>query len=152
MTQTSSSFSRDANRQPIWTDGIVTSKSITYAAATTGATGATTLFTITGDVLVSVFAVCSVSLDSDGTPTLEVGITDNTAALLAQLTDATALDAGEIYIDTSPATVESFPSAKILTNGTDIIQTIGSTTIKAGTVTYYCVWRPISSDGNVVAA
>lgn len=41
-------FNRDANQVPITGLDLVTSKAITYVTATTGATGATNLFTITG--------------------------------------------------------------------------------------------------------
>lgn len=150
MAIISSSFQRDANYTPIQGLGVTETKAITYAAATTGATGATTLFTVTGVVAVRIFGVCSGDLTSGGAATIEVGIAGNTAALIAQST-ATAIDNGEIWLDTGPATVEAIPTGSIL-SGTNIIQTIASTTITGGTLTYYCVWFPISSDGNVVAA
>jgi hypothetical protein len=151
MAQILSAFSRDANGVPITTDGIVVSKSITYAASTTGAQASSTLYTVTGDVLLHFFAVCGTSLDSDGSPTIEVGISGNTAALLA-LTNGKDIDAGEVWIDTVPATIEAMPATQILTGGADILQEIKTATVKAGVLTYYCIWRPLSSDGNVVAA
>jgi hypothetical protein len=145
-----SSFSRDANQVPITGLGLTATKSITYAAATTGATGATTLFTVTGAVAIRIFAECTSDLTSGGAATIEVGISGNTAALIAQTT-ATGIDSGEIWLDTAAATVEALPGQFILVGGTDIIQTIASTTITGGVLTYYCLWEPISSDGNVVA-
>lgn len=142
-------FNRDANNVPITDLGLVTTKAITYAAATTGAVGATTLFTVTGVVAVRIFGVVS-GANLTGSGTLEVGIAGNTAALIAQTT-GTDLDVGEIWIDNGPATVEALPAINILAAGTDIIQTIGTNTITAGTITYYCLWSPISEDGNVVA-
>ena len=143
-------FSRDENFVPIQGLGFTGTKAITLATATTGATGATTLFTVTGVVAVRLFGVVS-GLDVTGTGTIEAGIVGNTAALLAQTT-GTDLDVGEIWIDTGPATVELLPALSILAAGTDIIQTIAGSTLNAGTLTYYCLWFPISSDGNVVAA
>lgn len=144
-------FRRDANSVPITTLGLLVSKSITYAAATTGAVGTTTLFTVTGCVAIQVFGVCGVNIE--GAATLEVGITGATAVILAQIANATALLADELYIDATPTTkVDSLPGQLIIGNGQDIIQTIGSTAITAGQLTYYCLWAPISSDGNVVAA
>lgn len=140
-------FQRDANHVPITNLGLVATKTITYAAGTTGATGATTLFTVTGAVAVRLFGVCSVDLTGSGT--LEAGIAGNTAALLAQTT-GTAIDANEVWIDTSPATIEALPALQIIGAGQDIIQTIGTDTITAGTLTYYCLWTPISTDGTVV--
>ena len=151
MAQIAGAYFRDANGVPIINDGIIVSKSITYAAATTGAIAASVLFTVTGDVIVNVFAVCSVSLDSGGASTIEVGITSNTASLIA-LTTATTIDAGHVWLDATPGTVQPLPTANILTNGTDVSQKITDATITAGALTYYCAWRPLSSDGNVVAA
>lgn len=142
-------FQRDANHVPITNLGLAASKAITYAAGTTGATGATTLFTVTGTVAVRIFAVCSSDLTSGGAATIEVGIAGNTAALLAQTT-ATGIDAGEFWIDTGPATIEALPAIQLC--AADIIQTIATTTVSGGVLTYYCLWSPISSNGNVVAA
>jgi len=151
MTQILGAFKRDANGVPITTEGLIESKAITYVAGTTGATGATTLFTVTGCVLARVFGVCGLTLE--GAATLEVGISGATAIILAQIANATDLATDEIYVDATPTTkVEAMPSGLIIGNGQDIIQTIGSTALTAGSLTYYCVWSPISIDGNVVAA
>ena len=146
----SSYFARYANRVPITDPGLRATKAITYVAATTGAVGATTLFTVTGLVAVRVFGVVS-GVDLTGLGKLEVGIAANTAALLAQTT-GTDLDVGEIWIDNAPATVEGLPGFSILKSDMNIIQTIGTDTITAGTITYYAFWVPLSDDGNVVAA
>jgi hypothetical protein len=144
-------FQRDANFVPITGMGLVASKAITYVTATTGATGATTLFTVTGTVVVRVFGVCGLTLV--GAATLEIGISGATAVILAQIADATTLATDEIYTDATPTTkVEAIPGQLLIGAGQDIIQTIGATPITAGQLTYYCLWFPISADGNVVAA
>ena len=140
-------YQRDANQVPITGLGLIASKTITYDAATTGAIGATNLFAITGTVALRIFGVCSVNLTGSGT--IEVGIAGNTAGLIAQTT-GTDIDADEIWIDNAPAKIETLPSLSILTNQT-IIQTIGTNTITAGTLTYYCCWTPISSSASVVS-
>ena len=150
MSTVNAAFSRDQNFVPIQGLGFTASKAITFVAGTTGATGATTLFTVTGVVAVRLFGVVS-GTDVTGSGTIEAGIAGNTAALLAQTT-GTALDVGEVWIDNAPATVELLPGMSILAAGTDIIQTIATDTLTAGTLTYYCLWFPISSDGEVVAA
>lgn len=142
------SFLRDDNNVPIASLGLTATKAITFSALTTGATGATTLFTVTGVVAVRIFGVVS-GTDVTGTGTIEVGISGNTAALLAQTT-GTTLDVGEFWIDTAPATIEALPT--IFLTAANIIQTIAGSTLDAGTLTYYCIWVPISSDGKVVAA
>lgn len=149
MTSIAAAFPRDANSVPIQNLGLTVTKAITYAAATTGAVGITTLFTVTGTVAMRVFAVCS-GVDLTGSGTLEVGISGNTAAVIAQ-TAATAIDVGEFWYDTSPPTVGVLPALLMLA-GTNVIQTIATNTVTAGTLTFYCLWNPISTDGNVVAA
>jgi len=151
MAQTDASFSRDANGVPITGNGLVTSKAITYVGSTTGAQGATTLFTVTGVITARVFGICGLTLV--GAATLEVGITGDVARVLARIDNATTLATDEIYLDASPTLkVEALPAQLIISNGQDIIQTIGSTALTAGQLTYYALWMPISEDGNLVAA
>lgn len=115
-----------------------------------GTANPTTLFNVTGDVIVRVFGVCTTNL-SGATATLEVGISGNTAAIIAQTT-ATDIDAGEIWHDASPdASIEeaTVASAKFLVNGTDIIETAGTANITAGAIYYICAWRPVSMGSTV---
>ena len=143
---------RDANHVPIHGKyPFIVSKEVTFTAGGNGAVGAIDLFTVTGDVLVTVFGICSTNLTSGGSSTLEVGIAGNTAGLIAQTT-STDIDDGEVWIDTAPATIEALPSAQILADGTDIIQTVGTATVTAGVITYYCLFRPLSDGATVVAA
>lgn len=146
MTQRGA-FLRDDDFVPITSLGLTQSKAITYAAATTGAVGATTLFTVTGIVAVRVFGYCGTDLTGSGT--VEVGIAGNTAVIIAQST-GTDIDAGDFWVDTGPATVEALPAIQLV--AANIIQTIASATITAGVLTYYCEWVPISTNGKVVAA
>lgn len=151
MTSVSAQFTRDANHVPITNRGLLASKTIAYTgAASLGATGATTLFTVTGAVIVNIFAVCSEDLVSSG-GTIEVGISGNTAALIAQTT-ASGIDENEVWVDTAPATIEAPLTDKIIGAGQDIVQTIASADVTDGTLTYYCFWTPVSSDATVVAA
>lgn len=143
-------FTRDANRVPITGLGLAASKSITYVEATTGATGATTLFTVTGDVGFRVYATCTTSL-TGANATVEVGIAGNTQSLLEQTT-ATTIDAGHIWITGGPDTVNLLPGIFLVSRGADVIQTIATQAITGGVLTYYCLWFPISTDGSVVAA
>lgn len=140
---------RDANYRTITNnEAFVLSSTWTFAAATTGAVGAHTLFTVTGDVLVNVFAVCSTDVTGSGTG--EVGVTGNTAALIAQTT-GTAIDAGEVWQNNTPTTGigAALGNAKPVTNGLDVILTIGTDTFTAGVVTFYCLYRPLSTGASV---
>lgn len=152
MTQYAASIDRDANRGLISGNQAFKAEQSawTFVTATTGAVGAHTLFTVTGNCLVQVFGICDTDLTGSGT--VEVGVTGNTAALIAQTT-GTAIDDGEIWVDATPAVgVEALPSTFILNDGNDIILTVATNTIDAGVIDFYCLWRPLSSDGNITVA
>lgn len=146
---TDTTFTRDANRVPITTLGLTVTKTITYATATTGAIGATTLFTVTGDVALNVFGICKTSLTGTNA-TIEVGIATSTAALADQVT-ATTVDAHMIYHDAVLAVGGNVAGHHHVIDE-DIIQTIGTAAVATGAITWYCTWTPLSTDGNVVAA
>lgn len=139
----------DANSRTINSNSSFVSKQAwTFVTATTGATGAHTLFTVTGNCLVSVFGICDTNLA--GAATIEVGVAGNTAGLVAQIADATDLDDGDIWVDATPAVgVEAIPATFVLNDGADIILTIGSTAVTAGAVDFYCIWRPLDNDSDI---
>jgi len=121
-----------------------------------GAAAAYTLFAVTGDVLVQVFGLCQVTLTSDGAPTIEVGISGNTAAIVAQ-TAALDLDQYETWQDAAPEAnpgnvATAMAAWFVVANGADIILTIGVAAATAGDVDFHCFWRPLSTNGSVVAA
>lgn len=121
-----------------------------------GSQGAFTIFTITGDVLLQVFGICDVALESGGVPTLELGVAGNTAVLIAQIVDATDLIANEIWHDATPTTtVEQLDLDGsfmfIVANGQDAIMTLGGADLTAGDIDVYALWTPLSADGLVVA-
>ena len=119
----------------------------TFVENATGDQAAHTVFTVTGDVLVSVWGQCKTNIAGAGT--MEMGIAGNTASLIAQIANATDLDAGENWVDATPETVSVFPTAKILNNGADIILTIGTADLTAGVCDFYCVWRPMSDGATI---
>ena len=136
---------------PEWPQENTLQKTYTFAAATTGATGAHALLTVTGLVEMTVIARCSTNLA--GAATIELGTAATTAGILAQVADATDIDAGDIWHDaTVDASIELTSVAKRNLVGQSVILTIGSTAITAGVITFYVRWAPISSDGNVVVA
>lgn len=133
------------------------SKTITYAAGTTGlAAAVTNIFTVTGEVIV-VYLVpfCTTSLDeSAGTPTLALGVT-NSGALFVAATTATAIDANEFWIDATPDPYGiALPAALadiIITD--NVVCTVGGTNnISAGVIRYDVYWRPLSSGATLVPA
>lgn len=151
MTAYSAAIDRDANRQVISSNEAFKLESTwTFVAGTTGAVGAHTLFTVTGNVLLTIFGVCDTTLTSGGAATIEVGVTGNTAALIAQGT-GTSLADGEIWVDgtLTRVGVGAVPAMQVLNDGNDVILTIGTATLTAGAIDFYCLWRPLSSDADV---
>lgn len=143
---------------PVQAGWRVATKEATFAGGTTNARGdqtgtgnPATLFTVTGTVMVVIFGHCTTLL-AGATATLEIGVTGNTAALIAQ-TVATDIDAGEVWRDATPAvSAETLNDPLVIVAGADIIETVGTADITSGVITYYCLWLPLSADGNVVAA
>lgn len=139
---------RDDNASPVPTLGLQQSKTITFAAGTTGAVGTTTLFTVTGTVAVNVFGVCSADLTGSGT--IEVGVEASTACLCDQQS-ATAIDNHEVWHNAVIA-VGGQVGGQYHVIDQSVIQTIASNTVTGGTITYYCNWVPLSQGATVVAA
>ena len=138
----------DANFRTITSnEAFLLSSEWTFVENLTGDQAAHTVFTVTGDVLVSVWGQCKT--DIVGAGTMEMGIVGNTAALIAQIANATSLDIGENWVDATPETVSALPGTFILNNGADIILTIGTADLTAGVVDFYVAWRPLSSDADI---
>jgi len=110
-----------------------------------------TLLTVTGTVELAIIAVCTVNF-AGASATLELG-TEITPTGIIPLTTATLLVAEEIWHDASPdASVEvsTVITRKIVNE--DVIFTVRTADISAGTLKLFIFWNPISSDGNVVLA
>jgi len=123
----------------------------TFATATTGATGAHTVFTVTGDNVVTAFATCDTNLAGAGT--IELGVAGNTAGLIAQIADATDLDDGDNWIDATPEVgLSALPGAFLVNDGADIILTVGVTAITAGHINIYLLYRPLDTDSTISVA
>lgn len=127
-----------------------------YAFAVDGGEESTiTLFNVTGTVYVQFIGVCQVRpVAVSGTPTMEVGIAGNTAAIIAQTNSVNILQ----YSVWESATISAHPSAVtlelrsfIITNGADIILTLAGAHINAGTIDFYATWSPLSADGTIIA-
>lgn len=158
MTAFQASLDLDANGRVI--GGFLpftTSNRITFAGGTTDAIGDDggaldpfTIFTVTGDVEVYVTGMVKTTLV--GAATLEIGIANNTAILIAQVADATTLAVNEYWHDATSVLAEGFtPQIHGIGGGLDIIGTVGTTNITAGVIDFYCRWRPLSTDGLVEA-
>lgn len=135
---------------------------ITYAAGSTGAIGTTTLFTVTGDVLVTFLgAKCTTDLTSGGVATFDLGLVGRTSHFVATAPDVTGWDAGEwlegagpSYTAAGDGNILSKANNGPFTDGmctasANIIQTIASATITGGVVRWYLQYVPLSGDGLV---
>jgi len=129
--------------------GYLAKKTITLSGAAVPVTE--TLFTVTGEVEVIVIGYIDTAVTGTGTLTLEVGVAGATAGLIA-LTAEAALLIDLIWVDAAPSVLEPKPSWSIIANSLDIVHTIRTDAATAGKITYYCWWRPLSNDGNVVSA
>ena len=166
--QFAASMDRDANRQVLTGDfPFRTKRTLTFAGATTNAWGddggtldGAAIYTVTGVVLLKMFAACTTLLDSDGAATLAIGIAGATTIFLPTET-ATQIDAGQLWINNAAnaayavwgeeaAAADNFP--EYLLNGQDIILTVaGGANVTAGVLDFYALWKPLSDDGAVVA-
>jgi hypothetical protein len=121
----------------------------------TGAQGAFTIFTVTGDVLITVTGLCQVAMDSGGVATLALGIAGNTNKFIA-ITTATDLDQYESWQDAgpevNPGVVDVFGGARqfLDANGGDVIMTVADADLTVGDIDFHAFWIPLSADGNVV--
>lgn len=150
MANISTSQQIDANFRTINSnEALVLESTWTFAAATTGAIGQHTLFTVTGNVLVNVFGICDTDL-AGATATISIGSAGNVAGIVA-LTTATDIDDGDVWVDATPGVqLEALPNrAFIVNDGQDITIDILTAAISGGVIDFYCLWRPLSSDGNI---
>lgn len=132
----------------------VVTKAITFdGTANKGATGTVPLFTITGQALVAIVAVCSTSLVG-ATATHRVGNATTTNRYQAQVT-ATNIVAGDtidLSGEVSAGTAVGTTPNQAALNSESIIATVGTAAITAGVVTYYCFYRELSKNASVAAA
>lgn len=132
---------------------------ITYAAGTTGAIGSTTLFTVTGDVILTFLAAkCTTDLTSAGAPTWDLGVTGQSTLFAATMIDVKGWNTGEWADQNSSAYTAGAATRNFVPQGpgpgavaisANIIQTIASATITGGVVRWYLQYIPLSGDGLV---
>lgn len=120
-----------------------------------GAVGTVTIFNVTGDIMCKVVASVNAEVTSTANNgTVELGVAGNTAALLIQdVADSTAFQIGDSWTLITAADANAAYAADeevIIGNGVDIIMTIGTNALLTGDIDFYCLWRPLSEDGNVV--
>lgn len=127
-------------------------KTLTFSGQTPGTIN---LFMCQGTNVVRIVCVCTTTVTVTGAPTLEVGVSGATAAIIAQTT-ADLLAEGEIWHDVTPdATIEAMSTMRdfITADSNAIALTITTaTSVDEGVLEFYCLWSPLSADGSVVPA
>lgn len=130
------------------------SKTLAFTgAANLGAVGNVPLFTVTGEALVvAIVAFCTEDLVG-ATATLALGVTGSTALFIAATT-GTDIDVNEFWVDAVPdANGVALPAAlKDIAITDNIVGTVAVAAITDGTIRYDVYWRPLSSNGRIVAA
>ena len=148
---TTASHQIDANFRTISSnDSLLLVAPWTFVAATTGATGTHSLFTVTGDIVLSIFATVTTIPNDAGAPTIEVGVVGNTAVLIAQSL-AKSLAAGEVWVDGTLTRVGAgaIPAAQVVTGVTSIDLKVAAATVTSGLLNFYAIWRPLSAGANL---
>lgn len=131
--------------------GTLIRKTVTF----NNTSGTVAVFTVTGDVIVKMYAICGTTLTSAAAANVCLGISTDTDAMIMN-TVATTIQVGEIWCDITPA-----DRAKNLTSGAEMGYVIAagedinltlSAQVDAGVIKFYCRYFPLSTDGAVVAA
>lgn len=128
--------------------GYLVKKTITLSGAAVPVTE--TLFTVTGEVEVIVIGYIDTAVTGVGL-TLEVGVTGDPVGLIAQTAVGNLL-IDLLWVDATPAVIVTKPGWKTIANSLNIQHVIRTAAATAGKITYYCWWRPLSNDGNVLSA
>jgi hypothetical protein len=150
MSTITSTLRRDGNYVPLQdVNGISVINSKTFS----NSTGTITLFTVTGDVILRVFGICKTDLASAGACNIVLGVAGTTNKFIAS-TNVTTLVANEIWNDATPTTtieLDSSVVSYIISGSQNVILTL-SAQIDSGAMDFYCQWRPLSSDADVIAS
>lgn len=125
-------------------EGNRVSKQITLNGGTSYAA-----FTVTGVVAVKVIGVINTATTNHA-DTSSVGTATSAAGLIAATAGTAMQTVNQIWTDNAPSKFEAFPATRNVIS--ESIALASTANIAAGVITLYCFWKPISSDGNVVAA
>ncbi len=121
--------------------------------AGSGAVGAVTVFTVTGEIEIArIVPLCTTSLTeaAPGGATISLGVTGRPTLLIAATT-VLDVDQGAFWVNATPqfngialpATVKEV----VITD--NIIATIANAAVDSGAIRFTLIWRPISADGSV---
>ena len=127
-------------------------KTVTFTgAAGLGAIGQVPALTFSGiSYVVRLIPVCTVDLVSAGAGTVSLGRSNAVTQFLG-VTTATAMDAGQYWLGTTPHTIAvGMPAGlKDFVCGTDITIDVLTGNVTAGAIAFYIEYMPISSGAEV---
>lgn len=134
--------------------GIQTENHITFNGGNTGDPGnlastPATIFHITGLVAIKIFAIGEATLVGSGA-TLTLGTATSAAAIIASTT-ATAIHTHFNWWSATPAAVTVSSNVTEFVTEEDIILTLGTASVTAGSLRFIAIWRPLSQDASVVS-
>jgi hypothetical protein len=109
------------------------------------------LFIVTGEIECYVIGYVDTTVTSAGALTLSSGVSGAVDGLIATTPKGNLL-ADRVWVDATASKVRPSPVRHVIGDGSNIIHYISVADATGGAITYYCWWRPLSSDGNVVAA
>ena len=122
-------------------------------AAENGAIGIITVATVTGSVYIHrIIPMVTQTVTSGGAATLTLGTT-NVATGMIGSTTATSLAANEFWATTGAADVGYVNVSDTITSAVvseNIIMTVGTAALTAGTIVFGIVWEPVSAGASLV--
>ena len=131
-------------------------KSITFTGAANLGQAATntTIFTVTGEILVvALVPFCTVNLGESGaTATISLGVANAPAAtLFIAATNSVDIDADDFWVDTAPDPFGiALPAAlKDIIITDNIVAACAVTNTNAGTIRFDMYWMPLSANAAV---
>ncbi len=125
---------------------------IDYTFANPTIPGQKTILTVTGDVLLRIFGVCTTAVTTAaGVGTCSLGIAANVAFILPVIV-GDLLAVREIWHDATPdSEIENLSSVRsvIITDGNDVTLDVLLANFTAGVIRFYYTWMPLSNDADV---
>ena len=126
-----------------------------YTFANPTVPGQYAILTVTGDVLLKIFGVCTTAVTTTvGVGTCSLGIAANVAFILPVIV-GDLLAVREIWHDATPdSEIENTSAIRsvIITDGNDVTLDTLVANFTAGVIRFYYTWLPLSDDANVVNA
>lgn len=133
-----------------------TKADVTAVTAWTTGNSPLTIFTVTGDVLLTCWGAVTTAMTSTGANgTLALGFSGGTGDLIAATTvDGTILHTAKFIWASNAGAKLSYPlpgtSSWYAVSGSNVILTVATNSMSAGGMTIYCAWIPISAGATVV--